>query len=169
VGALADAYLVLFLFQESAGVPDVRRQRKVYPVDPFLAHLPSRRARGAYDPEPSRLAEAALAAAIFRAVEGDAVDRFGEPEGLFYFRSASGTEVDFVVPTFDGTTPGAGRAYAAESKYVDAVTANDSKAMLANFGGGLLLTRGAIDLEQHMPDVKVIPAALFAWLLDQHA
>jgi hypothetical protein len=48
------------------------------------------------------------------------------------------------------------------------VTANDSKAMIANFGGGLLLTRGAIDLEQHVPRVTVIPAAVFTWLLDQH-
>jgi hypothetical protein len=166
--ALADAYLVLFLFQESAGVPDVRRQRKVYPIDPFLTHLPARRARGAYDPEPSRLAEAALAAAIFRAVEGDAVDRFGEPEGLYYFRSSSGTEVDFVVPRSNGSASGTRRGYAAESKYVDAVTTNDSKAMIANFGGGLLLTHGAIDLEQHVPRVTVIPAAVFTWLLDQH-
>ncbi|HXI15969.1 MAG TPA: hypothetical protein VNM48_06325, partial [Chloroflexota bacterium] len=176
LGALADAYLVLFLFQESGGVPDVRRQRKVYPIDPFLARLPARRAPGAYDPDPSRLAEAALAAALFRAVEGDAVDRFGEPGCLFFFRSQSGAEVDFVVPAY--TVTGAGErvsrtthavheAYAAESKYVDAVTANDSRAMAANFGGGLVLTRGAIDLDQEIPGVTVLPAALFAWLLDQ--
>ncbi|HEU5319021.1 MAG TPA: ATP-binding protein [Chloroflexota bacterium] len=168
LGALADAYLVLFLFQESAGMPDVRRQRKVYPVDPFLAHLPARRARGAYDPEPSRLAEAALAAAIFRAVGANAFDRFDEPEGLFYFRSPSGGEVDFVVPAPSGTPPTARSAYAAESKYVDAVTANDSRAIVANFDGGLLLTRGAIDLAEHVPGVTVVPASLFAWLLDQH-
>jgi len=176
LGALADAYLVLFLFQESGGVPDVRRQRKVYPIDPFLARLPARRAPGAYDPDPSRLAEAALAAALFRAVEGDAVDRFGEPGCLFFFRSQSGAEVDFVVPAY--TVTGAGErvsrtthavheAYAAESKYVDAATANDSRAMAANFGGGLVLTRGAIDLDQEIPGVTVLPAALFAWLLDQ--
>jgi len=73
--ALADAYLVLFLFQESGGIPDVRKQRKVYPIDPFLARLPARHTPGAFEPDASRLAEAALAAAIFRAVEGDAVDR----------------------------------------------------------------------------------------------
>ncbi len=168
LGALADAYLVLFLFQESGGVPDTRRQRKVYPIDPFLAQLPARRAPGAYDPEPSRLAEAALATAIFRAVEGDAIDRFGEPGRLFYFRSPSGTEVDFLVPTTNGSAAGKSRACVAESKYVDAVTVNDSKAMTANFGGGLLLTRGAIDLEQQVPGIAVMPASLFAWQLDQH-
>lgn len=166
--ALADAYLVLFLFQEGGGVPDTRKQRKVYPIDPFLARLPARRAPGAFDPEPSRLAEAALAAAIFRAVEGDAVDRFGEPGRLFYYRSPSGTEIDFLVPPFNGSAELGRRASVAESKYVDAVTINDSKAMAVNFGGGLVLTRGAIDLEQQVPGVTVMPAGLFTWLLDQH-
>jgi len=36
--------------------------------------------------------------------------------------------------------------------------------MVANFGGGLLLTCGALDLG---PDVTIIPAAIFTWLLDQ--
>lgn len=167
LSALADAYLALFLFQESGGVPDIRRQRKIYPIDPFLARLPARRAPGAFDPEPSRLAEAALAAAIFRAVGGDAIDRFGEPGHLFYYRSPRGAEVDFIVPSF-GVGPEHERgAYAAESKYVDAVTVNDSKAMVVNFGGGLLVTRGAIDLEQQTPGVTVLPAGLFTWLLDQ--
>lgn len=167
LGALADAYLLLFLFQESGGVPDIRRQRKVYPVDPFLAHLPARRAPGAAEPEPSRLAEAALAAALFRAVEGDAVDRFGEPEHLFYYRSASGAEVDFVVPALDSGSGQERPTYVAEAKYVDAVTGNDSKAMAVNFGGGLLLTRGAIDLQQQVPGIATMPSALFTWLLDQ--
>ena len=125
---------------------------------------------GAYprEPEPSRLAEAALAAAIFRAVEGDAVDRFGELGRLFYYRSPGGTEVDFLVPTFTESAANTGRACAAESKYVDAVTINDSKAMAANFSGGLLLTCGAIDLQQRGPGVTALPASLFAWLLDQH-
>jgi predicted AAA+ superfamily ATPase len=32
------------------------------------------------------------------------------------------------------------------------------------FGGGLLLTHGAIDLQ---PDITIVPAAVFAWLLEQ--
>jgi hypothetical protein len=36
--------------------------------------------------------------------------------------------------------------------------------MLANFGKGLLVTRGAVDLR---PGVTIILAALFTWLLDQ--
>jgi hypothetical protein len=39
--------------------------------------------------------------------------------------------------------------------------------MVANFSGGLLLTRGAIDLQQTVPGVTVLPTSLFAWLLEQ--
>ncbi|MGI8554334.1 MAG: ATP-binding protein [Dehalococcoidia bacterium] len=155
LGALADAYLILMLFQASGGVADLRRQRKVYPIDPFLARLPARRSPGAYEPDSSRLAEAALAMAIFRSVEGDAIDRFSQPARLFYYRTSNGTEVDFVVPPIPR---------AAESKYIDVASNREARAMVTNFGGGLLLTRGAIDLQ---PSVTVLPAALFAWLLAQ--
>jgi predicted AAA+ superfamily ATPase len=154
LATLADAYLLLLLFQGSGGVPDVRKQRKAYPIDPFVARLPARRSPGAYEPDASRLAEAALVVAIFRSIEGEAVDRFGQPSRLFYYRTPNGAEVDFVVP------PGK----AAESKYVDSASTREARAMVASFDGGLLLTRGAIDIR---PGVTVIPAGLFAWLLDQ--
>jgi predicted AAA+ superfamily ATPase len=35
--ALANAYTVFFLFQERNGIPDTKKQRKLYPVDPFPA------------------------------------------------------------------------------------------------------------------------------------
>lgn len=163
LSALADAYLVLLLFQESGGVPDVRRQRKVYPADPLLARLPSRLSAGAFDPDASRLAEAAIAGAVFRAVEPDAAERFGAPRRLYYYRSQNGAEVDLIVPPV--ARGGAPRAL--ETKYVDAVTAKGSRAMVASFGGGLLVTRGAVDLDQRVQGVTVIPAGIFAWLLDQ--
>ena len=53
---------------------------------------------------------------------------------------------------------------AAESKYVDTPSTREAQTMVAHFGGGLLPTRAAIDL--HLA-VTIIPAALFAWLLDQ--
>lgn len=155
LNALAEAYLILLLFQESGGVAVVRKQRKAYPIDPLLGLIPARISPGAFQPDASRLAEAAVAMALFRSVEGDAIDRFGRPDKLFFFRTANGTEVDFVVPQ--------GRR-ALESKYVDAASTRHTSAMMANFGGGLLLTRGAVDIRSSL---TVLPTALFTWLLDQ--
>jgi len=137
------------------GVPDPRKQRKVYPIDPIVAHLAARRSPGSTEPATSQLAEAALATAIFRAVEGDAADRFGRPGHLFFFKSPNGAEVDFVVQ------PG---PFAAEAKYTDTPFSVGARAMVANFGGGLVLSRGAIDVSR---DTPTIPASVFAWLLDQ--
>ncbi len=147
--------MVLLLFQESGGIADVRSQRKAYPIDPLLGRLAARISPSAHEPEASRLAEAALATAIFRSVEGDAVDRFGRPDHLFYYRTSGRGEVDFIVPPAPN---------AIESKYVDTPTSRDAAAMMANFGGGLLLTRSAVDIQ---PGVTIMPAALFAWLLEQ--
>jgi uncharacterized protein len=157
IEALANAYTVFFLFQERDGIADPKKQRKLYPVDPFLAHLPARLAPDTYTPDQTRLAEAALAAAIFRSIEVDAVDRFGQPSRVFFYRNAKGTEVDFVVPA---------GPYAAEAKYIDRASIGEARAMVANFGGGLLLTRSAIDIQ---PGVTILPAAVFAWLLEQKA
>jgi predicted AAA+ superfamily ATPase len=153
--ALAAAYLILVIFQEAGGVPAVRKQRKAYPTDPLLARLPARMSHGAQEPDMSELAEAALAVALFRSVEGDAVDRFGRPDRLFFFRTSNGTEVDFVVPP---------DPMAVESKYVDAASTGDARAMVTNFGGGLLVTRSTVNIR---PGVTILPAALFTWLLDQ--
>jgi len=71
-----------------------------------------------------------LAAAIYRAVEGDGVDRFNSPSHLFFYRTANDTEVDFVV------LPG---PRVAESKYIDEAARGEARAMVVNFGGGLLL------------------------------
>lgn len=153
--ALANAYLVLFLFQESGGVPVPQAQRKVYPIDPAIAALPSLLAGEVASPELSHLSEAVLATALFRATEGNGVDRFACPSRLFFYRSDHQGEVDFVV--FPGPL-------AAEAKYVDAAARGEARSMLAKYGSGLLLTRSGIDLD---PQLTIIPAGIFAWLLDQ--
>lgn len=155
LAALTDAYLAFLLFKESSGVADLRGQRKVYPIDPFLARLPAHRSPGIAEPDSSRLAENALAIALFRSVQEDATGAFGLPTHLFFYRSRDGVEVDFV------SLPG---PLAAESKYVDDVPLRETRTMSAHFSGGLLLTRSGIDVGS---GVTAIPAALFAWLLDQ--
>lgn len=155
VAALASAYLLLILHQSSGGVPDLRKQRKLYPIDPFLAHLPARRAGGAGSPAPSMLAEAALAVALFRSLQGLTTDQFDAPAHLFYHRGTGGAEVDFVVLP---------DRLAAESKYVDATGSRDGRALLAAFDGGLLLTHRAVDLQAGL---TIVPAAIAAWVLVQ--
>jgi predicted AAA+ superfamily ATPase len=155
INALANSYLLLVLFKESSGVPDVNSQRKIYPIDPLIGRLPALHSPGVREPDESQLAEAALALAIFRSVEGDAVDRFRQPGRLFYFRSRTNTEIDFLVLP---------ERQALESKYIDTADRRELQAMLANFGDGLLLTRSGIDVR---PLGSILPISVFSWLLAQ--
>jgi predicted AAA+ superfamily ATPase len=155
LGALADSYLVLHLYQEAGGKPAIDRQRKIYPTDPFLAQLPARLSESASIPYVSQIAEAALCITMFRSVQGQALDRLDASSRLFYYRTQSGGEVDFLVPPAQ---------HVGESKYTDHPSERDTRAMTANFDNGLLLTRSAAG---DLPKVIIYPASLFAWLLDQ--
>jgi hypothetical protein len=157
IDELVDAYALFILFQASAGAPDLRKQRKVYPIDPLVAWLPSRLSAAVAAPDLSQLSEAVLAGALPRAVEGPATDAFGRPHRMFVYRSASGGEVDFHL---------APAGHTLESKYIDTASTGDARALLANFKGGLLLTRSAVELQAGF---TVLPASVFAWLLDQQA
>ena len=157
IDELVDAYTLFILFQASAGAPDLRKQRKVYPIDPLVAWLPSRLSAAVAAPDLSQLSEAVLAGALLRAVEGPATGTFGRPHRMFVYRSPSGGEVDFHL------TPA---GHALESKYIDTASTGDARALLANFRGGLLLTRSAVELQAGF---TVLPASVFAWLLDQPA
>lgn len=152
IDALADGYLVFRLLQQEGGLPAPNKQRKVYPIDPLIAHMAAHLS-GTPSPEVSQLAESALAVALLRAIEGDRVDAFAQPGRLFLFRTEK-SEVDFVqLPDFP-----------TEAKYSDALTRASAVTMIRNFQRGLLLSRADADIK---PPVPIIPSAVFAWLLDQ--
>lgn len=107
------------------------------------------------EPAVSRLAEAVLAVALYRSLEGGAADRLGQPGRLFFYRATDRAEIDFLALP---------QRLAAEAKYVDTASTRETHAMAAHCGGGLLLTHSAIDLQ---PGVTILPTAVFTWLLDQ--
>jgi uncharacterized protein len=156
VEALANSYLAFLLFREDDGVPDVNKLRKAYLADPAFAFLPRQAAPGAAEPDPTQLAESALALALLRTTERGVADRFNRPQGLYYFVSRNGAEIDFLVHP---------ARKVADSKYVDVPDHREARAMLDNFGEALLLTRTAVDFER--PGSTVLPAPVFCWLLSQ--
>lgn len=155
VETLAESYLAIILFRETDGVPDVARQRKVYLTDPALAALLETLASDAEKVRTGQHAQMVVAAALFRATNGNEVDRFRDPDRLFHFTSRQGSEIDFLVIP---------ERIVVASKYVDTVDRRDGRAMLDNFGGGLVVTRTAIELDGPL---TFVPASIFCWLLEQ--
>jgi hypothetical protein len=149
VEALAASFALIAVAQRDlkrqAG-PAVRRPRKLYLGDPALAAIPATMG-GPLAPE-GALVENALAIALLRTAEPDALERYSHPDRLFYWRSSDGREIDFVV-----SDP----PLAIESKYALRPTGKDYESITKAFGRGIMVSRRDLDLER---PVVTIPAGV---------
>lgn len=154
VDLFTDAHLLLVVYRWEGGTLARRADKKIYPIDPLIAALPSvasQRARFALDPPEA--AESLLGVALFRATESEAFTPFGVQQGVLYYRTGGGKEVDFLV--------GADRA-PFESRYSDSVDRRAAQVLEQAFGKGVLATRATLDLDGK---TVLIPVALLLSLL----
>ena len=97
--------------------------------------------------------ENALAIALLRA-DRAALEGFAHPNHLFYWRSADGREVDFLV-----TEPA---LVAVESKYAAHRTGKDYESMTKAFGQGIMVSRRDVAVDR---EVLTVPAGVLLALL----
>jgi predicted AAA+ superfamily ATPase len=100
------------------------------------------------------LVENALAIALLRHAQRDALERFAHPDRLFYWRSTDGREIDFVV-----VEP---QVVALESKYAERTTGKDYESIAKAFGQGVMVTRREVDVDR---PILTIPAGVLLALL----
>ncbi len=149
-----DAYLFLVLHRWDQGVPALKAEKKVYPMDPLIGRLAAAiHARDRFQLDMTKQVEALLAVALFRyQVTRDPLAAFGV-EALSYYRTTRNKEIDFLV----------GNSHEPfECKYSASPTRSDTKVMSASFGRGVLATQTSINLEG---PVAFIPAALLLAML----
>ena len=154
VDVLAASFALIALYQRDAkrqDGPALRRPRKLYLGDPALAAIPG--VLGGPAPSEGALVENALAIALLRA-DRAALEGFAHPDHLFYWRSADGREVDFLV-----TEPA---LVAVESKYAAHRTGKDYESMTKAFGKGIMVSRRDVELDR---DVLTVPAGVLLALL----
>ena len=138
--------------QKRQGGPALRRPPKLYLGDPALAAIPA--ALGGPTPTVAGLVENAIAIAMLRHVERHALERFLHPDRLFYWRSANGREIDFIVD--DGQT------VAVESKYSERISGKDYESMSRAFGRGVMVSRRELDTSRA---ILTVPAGVLLALL----
>jgi predicted AAA+ superfamily ATPase len=97
--------------------------------------------------------ENAIAIALLRA-DRSALEGFARPDRLYYWRSADGREVDFLV-----TGP---EAVAVESKYAAHRTGKDYESITKAFGRGIMVSRRDTELDRA---VLTVPAGVLLALL----
>jgi hypothetical protein len=154
VDVLAASFALIAIYQRDAkrqDGPALRRPRKLYLGDPALAAIPS--VLGGPAPSEGALVENALAIALLRA-DRAALEGFAHPDHLYYWRSADGREVDFLV-----TEPA---LVAIESKYAVRRSGKDYESLAKAFGQGIMVSRRDVELNR---DVLTVPAGVLLALL----
>jgi predicted AAA+ superfamily ATPase len=154
VDVLAASFALIALHQRDGkrqDGPALRRPRKLYLGDPALAAIPG--VLGGPAPVEGALVENAIAIALLRA-DRSALEGFARPDRLYYWRSADGREVDFLV-----TGP---ETVAVESKYAAHRTGKDYESITKAFGRGIMVSRRDTELDR---DVLTVPAGVLLALL----
>jgi predicted AAA+ superfamily ATPase len=157
IDSLSFALMAWHCHQAKDGLPNLRAQKKVYFVDPLIAHLPHLGDSRRRDPDDSRLSEQQLGMLLLRATGGQGPGKLLEASTVMYEKTASGAEIDFVGPEL---------GIAFEGKYVDGPWRSAARAMRAR-GGGIFATRTVLDLSERRKKgaVWAVPAGLLGWLL----
>ncbi len=158
---MQNTYAALPCPQRSDGHIVSGAQAKLYLCDPLLAQLPSRRRPGLSRPDLGRLAEAALAVGLARAIDGTRPGRWEDGDTIGYHRAGGGREIDFA-PIPVAVAAGNGQTAPIESKWISQGWRRDAQALRAVFGRGIVATKDITDLTT---DVWAVPAPVLAMLM----
>jgi len=116
--------------------PFPKREKKFYAIDPILWKITAENA-GLPPAQKAALAEQATAVHLARAL-ADRWSTLGTLEGLYYFRSRKGNEVDFVFLNRPEDEP-----FGTEVKYQAGVSGWDEQSISKGIGRGVLVTKDA--------------------------
>ena len=158
IGYLRDAYLLWACPQRTnaAWLPRERAQDKLYAVDPIVARLAHLRSPERADIDPTVLVEMQLGMALRRRIQAER-PRSSTDESLFYVRTPTRKEIDFVAADLAGV--------AIEGKYTeDGRWVRESATVNASEWDGILATRNVLSVTG--PHAWAVPAAFLAYCLD---
>ncbi len=155
LSALHNAFVTWPCHLSAGGRPDLASQVKIYFVDPVHARLAHARRPNVPAPDYTQMSEQQLGVALLRAHERALPGSFRDADVLLYYRSSTGSEVDFTGPWLNRLPY--------EGKYTGGAWLRETQTAKAAFGGCVLATRNVIDRKDQR---LAIPAGMLAYLLD---
>jgi predicted AAA+ superfamily ATPase len=139
--------------------PRSNAQDKLYFVDPLIANLTHLRNADWASCEPTALVEQQIGMAIRRRIETNTPGRWAEHDQVFYLRTPTRKEVDFISKYLDRV--------AIEGKYTQSGKwAGEARTVNASSFKGLLATKNVLDTAAENDHAWAVPAALLAYLID---
>ena len=153
---LADSFLLIILYflERNKKMANPNKGKKFYFFDPLLLNLAYQEAALSANQGLSLAVEGAVAAHLVRRFESRLFEGFGSGQRVFYWRSAKGKEVDFIVSDGESLLP-------IEVKYQRMINRSDYSTMKRSFGKGMLVTKDAFLREDN---IAGIPASVFLLL-----
>lgn len=152
---LVHGYIAWRCLRAHGGVAQPTAQRKVYFTDPLTARIAQERGGGYVAPDETKVAEQQLGLALARAMERERPTSFTEAVGVFYERTKTDAEIDFVGPDI-------GLAY--ESKYGRRHWRQEARTVEANYpAAGIMATSDIYDTSH---PAWAVPSSIVAWLLN---
>jgi predicted AAA+ superfamily ATPase len=153
---LADSFLLMILYflDRSKKRANANKRKKFYFFDPLLRKLVRQEAGLNKYHDISLAAEGAVAAHLVKKFESRLFEGLGSTERVFYWQSAKGKEVDFVIAQGQSLLP-------IEVKYQNTVNRSDYTTMKRSFGKGLVVTKNSFIIDD---TVIGIPAPIFLLL-----
>jgi predicted AAA+ superfamily ATPase len=153
---LADSFLlaIFYFLDRNKRAANPNKRKKFYFIDPLVLNLARHEVSLSTGQDFSLAVEGAVAAHLLRNFEHRLFEGFGGIEKVFYWRSAKGKEVDFVVLHGESLFP-------VEVKYQNSISRSDYTTMKRSFGKGILVTKNTFFLDEK---VVGIPAPLFLLL-----
>lgn len=160
VGYLRDAYLLWACPQkaERNWVPRERAPDKLYAIDPLVARLAHLRNQARPDIDVTALAEMQVGMALRRAIAATGRP-WTDEEPVFYLRTPTRKEIDFVSEALGGT--------AVEGKYIESGKWRGEAATVDASGrAGILTTRNVLDCSGPHDQAWAVPAGILTALID---
>lgn len=151
---LTSLLAILYFLERNKRAANPNKGKKFYFIDPLVLNLARHEVSLSTGQEFSLAVEGAVAAHLLRNFEHRLFEGFGSMEKVFYWRSAKGKEVDFVVLHGKSLVP-------VEVKYQSSISRSDYTTMKRSFGKGILVTKNSFLLDEK---IVGIPAPLFLLL-----
>lgn len=132
----------------------------MYAIDSIVARVPYLRNDARHDVDPTTLSEMMLGMAIRRAAISGGREWDGD-HFLFYRRTPTGKEIDFVSPLL-GTN-------AIEGKYTDGSWRREALTVNASEWHGIMATESVLEIGTGEQEARAwaVPAGLLAYLIDR--
>jgi len=148
-------YMEHFDMKKETGNP--AKQKKLYFFDPFFYHIISQVIRRPYIKiHKPFIIESTVGAHLIRNFEENTYQGFSNIESVFYWKSAKGKEIDFIL-----NIPGE-KTLPIEVKYQNIINPIDYSTIKNTFKEGVVVSKNIFSIEKNM---VILPSSSFLYLL----